>query len=328
MTSGRDLVTGGAGFIGSHLVDALVAAGRSVTVLDDLSTGSFENVKHLREDDRFRLIVGSVCDEDLVEDLVEDHDRIFHLAAAVGVKTVIDEPVRTIETNVGGTGTVLKYAARYCKPVLLTSTSEVYGKSQEMPFKEDGDCVLGCSSRRRWAYACSKLLDEFLALAYHLKTGLPVVIARLFNTIGPRQTGRYGMVVPTFVGQALRGEPLTVFGSGEQLRSFADVQDVVPALMALIDCPKAWGEVVNIGGTRPVSINELARLVLEVTGSSSGIIHLPYEQVYPQGFEDMAARLPDISKASSLVGFKPVTDLKTSIHRIAEAMKATGLRGR
>jgi len=317
----RVLVTGGAGFIGSHLAEALVASGRRVTALDDFSTGRFDNIAHLQGDERFALVAGSICDRQLVEELARAHDKIFHLAAVVGVRNVIEDPVRTIETNIAGTETVLEYAARYARPTLVASTSEVYGKSEDLPFREDGDCVLGPSSRRRWAYACSKLLDEFLALAYRLKTGLPVVIARLFNVVGPRQTGRYGMVLPTFVGQALRGEPLTVYGDGTQRRTFCDVQDVVPALLALMDSERARGEVVNLGGTQAVSMNELARLVLEVTGSSSQVVHVPYDRAYPAGFEDMQARVPDISKAERLVGFRPGTDLRHTIARVAAAMR-------
>jgi UDP-glucose 4-epimerase len=295
-----------------------------VTILDDMSTGGFENVRHLQGNALFRMVVGSVCDRPLVEELVKTHERVFHLAAAVGVRLVIERPVSTIETNVSGTETVLRYSARYARPVLVTSTSEVYGKSSDYPFREDGDCVLGPSSRRRWAYACSKLVDEFLALARRIETGLPVVVARLFNTVGPRQTGRYGMVIPTFVRQALAGEPLTVYGDGEQRRCFCDVADVAPALVSLMECEAARGEVVNLGSTEPVTMNGLARLVLEVTGSASEIVHVPYEEAYPEGFEDMPERRPDISKAERLVGFRPATDLRATIARIVEGMCREG----
>ena len=315
--AGRDLVTGGAGFIGSHLAEALLDRGRAVTVLDDLSTGSAANVRHLTGREGFRFVTGSVCDAPMVLDLVRGHERVFHLAAAVGVKLVIDRPVRTIETNIAGTTNVLTYASVLGRPVVVASTSEVYGKSRDLPFREDGDLVLGPTCKRRWAYACSKLADEFLALAHRIETGLPVVIARLFNTVGPRQTGEYGMVVPTFVGQALRGEPLTVFGDGEQKRCFCDVADVAPALADLMACADARGEVVNVGSTEPITINDLARLVVTVTGSRSGIVHVPYDDVYPRGFEDMAVRLPDIARAGQLIGFRPKVTLRETIERVA-----------
>jgi UDP-glucose 4-epimerase len=324
-----DLVTGGAGFVGSHLVETLLARGRRVTVLDDLSTGDRRNVAHLEESDEPRLALrfvrGSISDAPLVDELVNEHERVFHLAAAVGVRLVIDRPVQTIETNVGGTENVLRAAARGAKPVLIASTSETYGKSTDLPFREDGDLVLGPSSRRRWAYACSKLLDEFLALAHRIESGLPVVIVRLFNTVGPRQTGRYGMVVPRFVSQALAGEPLTVYGDGSQTRCFSDVTDVAPALADLLDCAVegkgAAGEIVNLGATEPVTIDDLARLVIEVTGSSSGVVHVPYDDAYPEGFEDMRHRQPDVSKARRLVGFEPKTGLRETIGRVAEFIR-------
>ncbi len=321
----RDLITGGAGFIGSHLAEALVSGGRHVTVLDDLSTGRFANVEHLSGRDGFRMVAGSVCEDDLLEDLVRDHDRVFHLASAVGVRLVIERPIRTIETNVAGTAKVLKCAARYRRPVLLTSTSEVYGKSAKLPFREEDDVLLGPTSKRRWAYACSKMLDEFLARAHWVETRLPVVIVRLFNTVGPRQTGRYGMVLPTFVRQALRGEALTVFGDGEQKRCFCDVADIVPALVKLMDSKAAQGQVVNLGGTTPVTMNELARRVLAVTGSSSEAVHVPYEEAYPEGFEDIPTRVPDITKARDLVGFHPEVDLGRIIGRVAQHLREKGL---
>ena len=317
-----DLVTGGAGFIGSHLTEALLARGRRVTVLDDFSTGDRRNVAHLEGREGFRLVEGSICDETLVDRLVGEHERVFHLAAAVGVQLVIDRPVQTIETNVGGSSNVLRAASRDGKPVLMASTSEAYGKSTDLPFREDGDLVLGPSTKRRWAYACSKLLDEFLGLAHAIENGLPVVIVRLFNTVGPRQTGRYGMVIPRFVSQALSGEPLTVYGDGRQTRCFSDVADVAPALADLLDCPDAAGEVVNVGGTTPVSVNELARLVVEVTGSSSGIVHVPYDEAYPEGFEDMQNRRPDTTKARRLVGFEPKVKLRETVERVAEFVRS------
>jgi UDP-glucose 4-epimerase len=321
---GRDLVTGGAGFIGSHLVDELLRRGRRVTVFDDLSTGRRENLAHLDGRDDVEVVLGSVADAALVCDLLREHERVFHLAAAVGVRLVIEQPVRTIRTNVGGAANVLEAAARHGRPVVITSTSEVYGKSSALPFEEGADVVLGPTAKRRWAYACSKLVDEFLALAHRIETGLPVVIARVFNTIGPRQTGRYGMVVPTFVGQALEGKPLSVFGDGSQRRCFCDVADVARALVDLIECDAAVGEVVNLGSTESVSIEELAHTVIDVTGSSSVIEHVPYEEAYPAGFEDMSERLPDIRKAGSLIGFRPRIDLRTSIRRIAAAAGPSG----
>ncbi len=320
-----DLVTGGAGFVGSYLVETLLARGRRVTALDDLSTGSRANIAHLEEREAFRFVRGSISEAPLVDELVNKHERVFHLAAAVGVRLVIDRPVQTIETNVGGTSNVLRAAAGGAKPCLITSTSETYGKSTDLPFREDGDLVLGPSSKRRWAYACSKLLDEFLALAHRIESGLPVVIVRLFNTVGPRQTGRYGMVVPRFVSQALAGEPLTVYGDGSQTRCFSDVADVAPALADLLECAVegkgAAGEIVNLGATEPVTIDEVARLVIEVTGSSSGVVHVPYEDAYPEGFEDMRDRLPDVSKARRLVGFEPKTRLRETIGRVAEFIR-------
>lgn len=320
--SGMDLVTGGAGFVGSHLVDELLRRGRRVTVLDDLSTGSAENIGHLQGRDEFTFVRGSVSDAPLVEELAARHERVFHLAAAVGVKLVIDQPVRTIETNVGGAANVLNAAARNATPVLLASTSEAYGKSTALPFREDADVVLGPTIRRRWAYACSKLLDEFLALAHRIESGTPVVIARLFNTIGPRQTGSYGMVVPTFVARALAGEPLRVFGDGRQERCFTDVADVVPAMIDLLECAGAHGEVVNLGSPERTAIGELAELVVEMTGSRSEIVRVPYEQAYPAGFEDMSARAPDTAKAKALIGFEPRVDLRTGVRRIIEHMRS------
>jgi len=316
-----DLITGGAGFIGSHLADELVRRGRSVTVLDDLSTGRASNIAHLVGTPPFEFVEGSVTDAPLVRDLVASHDRVFHLAAAVGVRLVIDQPVQTIETNVGGASNVMAAAAGAGTPVLVASTSEAYGKSAALPFREDADVVLGPTSRRRWAYASSKLLDEFLALAHRIESGTRVVIARLFNTIGPRQTGTYGMVVPRFVTQAMEGDPLTVYGPGTQRRCFSDVADVVPAMPDLLECPGADGEVVNIGNTESISIEDLAKLVVEVTGSRSEIVRVPYDEAYPAGFEDMEARTPDLSRARRLIGFAPRITLRESVERIWRALK-------
>jgi UDP-glucose 4-epimerase len=323
-----DLVTGGAGFIGSHLVDELLRRGGRVTVLDDFSTGRRENLAHLEGCDRLRVVEGSVTDARLVGDLVDAHERVFHLAAAVGVKLVIERPVRTIETNVGGAANILGAAARAGSPVLLASTSEAYGKAERLPFAEDDDVVLGPTTKRRWAYACSKLLDEFLALAHRIESGLTVVVARLFNTIGPRQTGQYGMVVPRFVAQALAGEPLTVYGDGRQRRAFSDVADIVPALVDLVECAGAAGRVVNLGTTESVSIEELARMVIEVTASTSRVEFVPYDEAYPAGFEDMVARAPDLTVARGLIKFEPKTGLETSLGRIASQMRGRGADGR
>jgi UDP-glucose 4-epimerase len=312
------LITGGAGFIGSHLADRCLAKGWRVAVIDDLSTGSFENIAQLKTHPRFSYCIDSIFREPLVAEMVDCADVVFHMAAAVGVKLIVDSPVRTIETNVRGTEVVLHCAAKKAKPVILASTSEVYGKSTQLPFREDGDLVSGPTQVGRWSYACSKALDEFLALAYWREKGLPVVIPRLFNTVGPRQTGRYGMVLPTLVRQALQGEPLTVFGDGEQRRCFTYVGDVVEALARLAETPEAAGEVVNIGNDREVSINELAALVLEITGSPSTIEHVPYDQAYGPGFEDMARRVPCVHKLESLVHYRPATSLEAILRRVVD----------
>ena len=315
------LITGGAGFIGSHLTDWLVGGGHVVDVIDDLSTGSLDNVAHLQTNTNFSCTVGSIFDEALLSAHVARADAVVHLAAAVGVRLIVEAPVRTIETNVHGTEMVLRQAHRHRVPVLLASTSEVYGKRTRVPFAEDSDLVIGSPHRQRWAYACSKALDEFLALAYWKQHGLPVTIVRLFNTIGIRQTGRYGMVVPTFIDQALDGRPLTVFGDGTQTRSFADVSDVVKAITGLLAEPRAAGDVFNIGNPDEISIHALARLVKEVTGSGSEIVTVPYEQAYEAGFEDMPRRVPDVSKIRGLTGWRPSTPLPFSLERIAAWVK-------
>jgi len=306
----RVLITGGAGFIGSHLCEAYLDRGDEVHVLDDLSTGSFDNIAHLREHPCFGYTIGSVLHRSLVAELIDDCDVVFHLAAAVGVKLIVQSPVRTIENNVYGTEVVLAMAGKKKRRVLLTSTSEVYGLSHQLPFREDGPLVLGATTKGRWSYACSKAIDEFLALAHWRENGLPVTIARLFNTVGPRQTGRYGMVVPTFIKQALAGRPITVHGDGSQSRCFTHVADVVAALMKLMDHTKAIGEVVNIGSTEEVTITELARRVKCLTGSSSEIVYVPYSEAYEAGFEDMSRRVPDITKVGQLIGFRPSRCLK------------------
>ncbi|MCK5786486.1 MAG: GDP-mannose 4,6-dehydratase [Candidatus Sabulitectum sp.] len=312
------LVTGGAGFIGSHLCERLIAEGKSVCVLDDLSTGHLSNIQGLLQQESFHFIEGSVLSVETVNDCVNKCSEVIHLAAAVGVDNVINKPVETIETNVNGTENILKAARNGNKKVFIASTSEVYGKGWKVPFKEDGDIVLGPTSRNRWSYACSKALDEFLALAYNHSYGLPVVICRFFNTVGPRQSGRYGMVLPRFINQALTGKPVTVFGNGTQTRCFSLVSEVVDCVLALMDTPKAVGRVVNVGSTEEITILELARRVREISGSSSEIIIVPYEEAYPAGFEDMQRRVPDVSRLMDLIGIRPEADTATIIRKVIE----------
>jgi UDP-glucose 4-epimerase len=318
----RVLITGGAGFIGSHLADACIARGDEVSVLDDLSTGSRENLRGIADHERFRFTIGSVHDTRVVEELLEVSDVVFHLAAAVGVKLIVESPVRTIETNVHGTEVVLRAASRERKRVLITSTSEVYGLSEQIPFREDGNLVLGATNKGRWSYACSKAIDEFLALAYHREKNVPVIITRLFNTVGPRQVGRYGMVVPTLVSQALDGQPLTVYGSGQQTRCFGYVGDIVDALLRLMDHPDTAGEVFNLGSTEEVSITRLAERVLALTGSSSAITYVPYQEAYEEGFEDMPRRVPDTSKAARVIGFQARTSLDGILREVIRDLAA------
>ncbi len=320
--SNRALITGGAGFIGSHLAEALLDRGWQVAVLDDLSTGCLENVQPLTRRPGFTLIVGSAMNRDTMAPLVDSADVVFHLAAAVGVRLVVEQPVRTIETNIKTTETVLALAAGKGTPVLLASTSEVYGKLDGHAFAESDDVVLGPTSRSRWCYAASKIIEEFLGIAYARERGIPVTIMRLFNTIGPRQTGQYGMVVPRFVHQALRGEPLTVYGDGAQRRSFTWVGDVVTAMIALVRHPGAVGEVFNVGHTKDIAIVELARLVKRLTGSASEIAHVGFEDAYESGFEDMARRLPDLSKIERLIGYRPTLDLPEMLERIIHQARA------
>lgn len=312
----RVLITGGAGFIGSHLAEALLARGDEVTVLDDLSTGRLENIAHLTAWPGFACTVGSVTNEPLVANLIDQCDMVFHLAAAVGVRLVVSAPVHTIETNVHGTETVLRQAARGKKLVVVASTSEVYGKSAVFPFREDADLVLGQPTKTRWGYAASKLLDEFLALGYWQEQRVPVIVVRFFNTVGPRQSERYGMVIPNFVRQALMGEPLIVHGTGAQTRSFTWVGDVVWALLALAADPQSVGQVFNIGNGAEVSIRELANMVVAMTGSISDIHFIPYHQVFGQNFEDMSRRVPDISKIRQHVGYEPQVHLKEILRRV------------
>lgn len=314
----RYLITGGAGFIGSHLAEELLGQGHDVLVLDDLSTGCYENLADLEDGNRLRLIVDTVNNPEIVGECVKEADAVFHLASAVGVRLIIEQPVLTIESIVGGTDIVLRACARYRRPVLLTSTSEVYGKGSKIPFAEDDDRVMGATSKRRWSYACSKALDEFLALAHWYESKLPVYIVRLFNTVGPRQTGQYGMVVPTFVRQGLRGEPITVYGDGEQSRCFAHVKDIVGCLVKLIDCPEARGQVVNVGNQEEVSIVQLAERVGELTGKGSEIVKIPYEEAYGEGFDDMRRRVPDLTRVKSLVGYEPQNDLDAILRDVVE----------
>jgi UDP-glucose 4-epimerase len=319
----RALLTGGAGFVGSHLAETLLDRGYAVHVLDDLSTGSIENIRHLKGRPGFDYVVDSVTNERLTAELIDGADVVFHLAAAVGVKLIVEAPVRTIEINVHGTEVVLKHASKKRKLVVIFSTSEVYGKSTDVPFSEDADLVTGPTSKHRWAYACSKALDEFLALAYWKEKKLPVIVARLFNTVGPRQTGQYGMVIPNFVRQALLGERITVFGDGLQRRSFGYVGDVVNALAKLAEEPRAVGEVFNIGSTEEISILDLALRVKALTNSRSEIVTIPYDEAYEPGFEDMPRRVPDLTKIHTLIGYKPVVGLNEILKRVIDHTRAT-----
>ena len=317
----RVLITGGSGFVGSHLAEALLERGDEVLVLDNLSTGSIDNIRHLKTHPKFSYTIDAVENEPVLAELIDRADVVVHLAAAVGVKLIVEQPVHTIETNVRGTEVVLKHANKKKKLVLIASTSEVYGKSGNVPFSEDADLVLGPSSKHRWAYACSKLIDEFLALAYWKERKLPVIIVRLFNTVGPRQTGQYGMVIPNFVRQALAGQPITVFGDGTQSRSFTYVGDVVRAMVALINEPRAIGQVFNIGNGEEITISDLAQKVKTLSGSQSEIVKIPYDQAYESGFEDMPRRVPDIAKLGKLIGYKPTVELDEILHRVIESFR-------
>jgi UDP-glucose 4-epimerase len=310
------LITGGSGFIGSHLADAYINRGDEVFVIDDLSTGSIQNIRHLKDHPRFHYTIDTVLNYPLTAELVDQADVVFHMAAAVGVKLIVESPVRTIETNVRGTEVVLSIANKKKKKVLIASTSEVYGLSDQVPFREDGNLVMGATTKGRWSYACSKAIDEFLALAYHHERKLPTVVVRLFNTVGPRQTGQYGMVIPTFVKQALAGRPITVYGDGTQTRCFGYVGDVVKALMALMDREDSVGEVFNIGSNEEISIGALADRIKALTGSSSEIVHVPYDEAYEQGFEDMPRRVPDTSKLAERIGFRPETGLDEILREV------------
>jgi UDP-glucose 4-epimerase len=319
----RALVTGGAGFIGSHLSDALLDRGDQVLVLDNLSTGSIDNIAHLKGRHGFEYFIDTVDNEPLLAELVDRADVVFHFAAAVGVKLIVEQPVHTIETNVHGTEVVLKHANKKKKLVVIASTSEVYGKSNDVPFREDSDLVLGPTPKHRWAYACSKAIDEFLALAYWKERKLPVIIVRFFNTVGPRQTGQYGMVIPNFVRQALAGEPITVFGDGTQSRSFTHVADVVSAVLRLTDEPAAVGQVINLGNTEEVTMTALAERVRALAGSSSPIRFVPYDQAYESGFEDMPRRVPDLSKAAAMIGYRTRHTLDDILVQVIDSFRRT-----
>jgi UDP-glucose 4-epimerase len=314
----RALITGGAGFVGSHLCEALLAEGHEVSVLDNLSTGSIDNIEHLKTNPKFRYSIDSVTNEPLLAEQIDRCDVVFHLAAAVGVRKIVEEPVQTIETNVHGTEVVLKHANKKKRLVVIASTSEVYGKSLEVPFREDADLVLGPTPKHRWAYACSKAIDEFLALAYWKEKKLPVIIIRLFNTVGPRQSGQYGMVIPNFVRQALANQPITVFGDGTQSRSFTYVGDVVNGLLKLVQHPKAIGEVFNIGNGQEISMKALAEKIKAMTGSTSEVVLIPYDQAYEAGFEDMPRRVPDLTKIRRLVGYEPQVHLDEILTRVID----------
>jgi len=320
----RYLITGGAGFIGSHLAERLLEKGEQVVLLDNLSTGSMENIRHLKGSDRLEYHLDGIENRQILAELVDDADVIVHLAAAVGVKLIVESPVRTIETNVNGTQMILEAACKKKKLVLIASTSEVYGKNTNVPFHEDADLVLGATTKGRWSYAASKALDEFLALSYWKEKKLPVIVVRFFNTVGPRQTGRYGMVLPNFVKRALDGQPIEVYGNGQQSRCFCDVRDTVEALLRLMPLDRAVGEVINIGNTEEVTIENLAKIVKHRTGSHSSIQFVPYDKAYEPGFEDMMRRVPSIEKLHSLTGFRPQTNLADIIDRVSAYFRQKG----
>jgi UDP-glucose 4-epimerase len=320
----RVLVTGGAGFIGSHVVDCLIQHGDEVTALDDLSTGSLRNIRHLQDNPNFRFSNASVLDAGTVDAEVAQVDVVYHLAAAVGVQLIVDRPLQSLITNIKGTENVLDSAQKHRVKILLASTSEIYGKSQNGPFKEDDDRVLGSPRKLRWSYSTSKAVDEILAYVYYKELGLPTVVVRLFNTIGPRQIGHYGMVVPRFIAQALRGEPLTVYGDGSQSRSFTSVYDVVKAMTKLMEAPQAEGEVFNVAGRSEITISELADLVIGRTGSSSTIVNVPFEEVYGEGFEDMARRAADTTRLETATGFRCETSLVDTVDRMIEFARESG----
>jgi UDP-glucose 4-epimerase len=310
------LITGGAGFIGSHLSEAILKQGDEVWVIDNLSTGSIKNIEHLKANHKFHYAIDTIFNEPLLAELIDKCDTVFHLAAAVGVRLIVESPVNTIETNIGGTEMVLKLANKKNKKVLIASTSEVYGKNSKIPFSENDDMLLGPTVKSRWSYACSKAIDEFLALAYWREKKLPTVIARLFNTVGPKQSGRYGMVIPRFVQQALAGQPFTVYGTGKQSRCFTDVGDVVGALIKLVNHPQAVGQVFNIGSDQEITIEGLARKIKEKTASASEIKYIPYDEAYESGFEDMLRRVPDLTKIGGLIGYKPTQNIDRMLDNV------------
>jgi UDP-glucose 4-epimerase len=318
----RVLITGGAGFVGSHLADACLLRGDEVYVLDDLSTGSIDNIEYLKRHPYFHYTIGRVQNASVTAELVDRVDMVYHLAAEVGVRRVIDSPISTIENNVQATEVVFNAAAKKGKRVLFTSTSEVYGLSTDLPYREDGNIVMGAASKGRWSYACSKALDEFLALAYYNERQMPVTVVRLFNTVGPRQTGHYGMVVPSLVQQAMTGKQMTVYGDGSQSRCFGFVKDVVKALVALMDRPEAVGEIYNIGASTEISILDLAKRVKEITNSDSPIVLVPYADAYEAGYQDMPRRIPDTSKLRALVGFAPTTDIDEIVDSVMKSFLA------
>lgn len=315
------LITGGAGFVGSHLADKLFNEGHEITVIDDLSTGRYSNVAHLEGEKNFRLIIDTILNERLMEELIRESDRVYHMASAVGVKLIMEQPVKTIETIFHGTDVVLKFCSRYRTRVLIPSTSEVYGKGTSVPFTEENDILKGSTSKHRWAYACAKELDEFLALAHWKETRLPVAVIRLFNTVGPRQTGQYGMVVPNFIKAALKNEPIPIHGDGNQARCFGHVHDVVEGLTKAIETPACFGQVMNLGNNEEVTIKQLAERVISMTGSRSELKFIPYEEAYGEGFEDMMRRVPNLEKASRLIGYQPTRTLENIINDVADQFR-------
>jgi UDP-glucose 4-epimerase len=321
------LITGGAGFVGSHLADKLIAEGHEITVIDDLSTGRYSNVEHLEGNPNFRLIIDTVLNAELMEELVRETDRVFHMASAVGVRLIMEQPVKTIETIFHGTDVVLKFCSRYRKRVLIPSTSEVYGKGASVPFREEDDLLTGATDKHRWAYACAKTLDEFLALAHWKETRLPVVVVRLFNTVGPRQTGQYGMVVPRFVHAAMKNEPISIHGDGTQSRCFGHVLDVVEGLTKVLETPACFGQVINLGNDEETSIKQLAEKAIELAGSSSELHFVSYDEVYGEGFEDMQRRVPSLDKAKRLVGYQPTRSLADIINDVIREAKGTSAAG-
>lgn len=312
------LITGGAGFIGSHLAEEHLKKGDFVTIVDDFSTGHEDNIKNIREDKNFKVIKDTVLDSTVVDKVMAECDICYHLAAAVGVYTIVEKPLNSLFTNIKGTEVVLEAAAKHHKKILIASTSEVYGKSNKFPFKEDDDTIMGSTKKSRWSYAYAKALDEFMGLAYYQEKKLPVIVVRFFNTVGPRQTGRYGMVIPNFVRQALKNESITIFGDGHQSRCFGFVGDVVRVIMELMNCKQAIGEVINVGNNQEVSIEDLAKMIIKMTGSKSTLTYVPYEKAYPLGFEDMERRIPDLTKLKTLIGFHPTTTLEEILQKVIE----------